>query len=99
MAWTEAPAAVESKGAAAHGFALNVSTDLDDFNLIVPCGIVDRGVTSLDSEAENPPALEQITHSVARHFGRVFGRQMLWLEALDDLLLTPAAIPVNAGLL
>ncbi|MGC2404158.1 MAG: lipoyl(octanoyl) transferase LipB [Acidobacteriaceae bacterium] len=84
-----------ARGVTTHGFALNVATDLDDFGLIVPCGIADRGVTSLQLEADNPPTLEQVIHSVARQFGRVFGRQMLWLQALDDLL----ASPVSAGLL
>ncbi len=80
-----------------HGFALNVSTDLDDFALIVPCGIRDRGVTSIEAEADSTPSLEQAANSVARHFGRVFGRQMVWVETLDDLV--PAAHAVTAGLL
>jgi lipoyl(octanoyl) transferase len=84
-----------ARGVTTHGFALNVTTDLDDFGLIVPCGIADRGVTSLQLEADCPPTFEQAVHSVSRHFGRVFGRQMLWLGALDDLLPSP----VNAGLL
>jgi lipoyl(octanoyl) transferase len=96
-----------ARGVTTHGFALNVSTDLDDFGLIVPCGIADRGVTSLQLEADAPPTFEQALHSVARHFGRVFGRQMLWLESLDDLLVTPPTklpavpmpSPANAGLL
>src|ERR1700761_8684386 len=79
-----------ARGVTTHGFALNVTTDLDDFNLIVPCGIVDRGVTSLHLEADTPPTLEQTAVSVSRHFGRVFGRQMLWLQSLDDLLPSPA---------
>ena len=80
-----------ARGVTTHGFALNVSTDLNDFNMIVPCGIADRGVTSLESEAQTPPGMEQVIHSVSRHFGRVFGRQMLWLQTLDDLLATLAA--------
>jgi lipoyl(octanoyl) transferase len=95
-----------SRGVTTHGFALNVSTNLEDFGLIVPCGIQDRSVTSLEQEAPHPPTLEQTLHSVARHFGRVFGRQILWLEALDDLLYPsskaagdPVASPASAGLL
>jgi lipoyl(octanoyl) transferase len=80
-----------------HGFALNVTTDLTDFELIVPCGIRDRGVTSIEAEVDTAPSLGQVASSVSRHFGRVFGRQMVWVEALEDLL--PYAHPVNSGLL
>ncbi len=79
-----------------HGFALNVTTDLKDFELIVPCGIRDRGVTSIEAEVDSVPSLAQVAHSVSRHFGRVFGRQMVWVEALDDLL--PYAHTVTSGL-
>jgi lipoyl(octanoyl) transferase len=86
-----------ARGVTTHGFALNVTTDLDDFALIVPCGIRDRGVTSIEVEVDPAPAMEQVVNSIARHFGRVFGGHVVWLEALDDLL--PQAHAVTAGLL
>ena len=86
-----------ARGVTTHGFALNVTTDLDDFALIVPCGIRDRGVTSIETEVDPAPSREQVVNSIARHFGRVFGRQMICLEALDDLL--PQVHAVTAGLL
>ena len=88
-----------SRGVTTHGFALNVTTDLDDFELIVPCGIRDRGVTSVEAEVDLQPApsLEQMANSVVRHFGRVFNRQMIWVEVLDDLL--PRAHAATVGLL
>jgi len=71
-----------------HGFALNVSPDLRDFSLIVPCGISDRTVTSLELEAPQspPPTLAQVSDSVAANFGRVFQRQVLALATLEELL-------------
>jgi lipoyl(octanoyl) transferase len=76
-----------SRGVTTHGFALNVTTDLQDFHLIVPCGISDRGVTSLEREVESePPTLPQVANAVARHFGRVFERPIVWVETLDDLV-------------
>jgi lipoyl(octanoyl) transferase len=85
-----------ARGVTTHGFALNVTTDLSDFKLIVPCGIRDRAVTSIEAEVDSAPSLDQVANSVSRHFGRVFGRQMVWVEALDDLL--PYAHPVTSGL-
>jgi lipoyl(octanoyl) transferase len=80
-----------SQAVTSHGFALNVSPDLRDFDWIVPCGITDRGVTSLELESplNAPPTLKQAANSVSANFGRIFQRQILAVESLDDLLATP----------
>jgi lipoyl(octanoyl) transferase len=82
-----------SRAVTSHGFALNVNTNLDYFKLIVPCGITDKPVTSLEQEMAQSslsrerklPALEDLGEQVARNFGRVFEAQTLWLESLDAL--------------
>jgi lipoyl(octanoyl) transferase len=81
-----------SRAVTSHGFALNVNTNLDYFKLIVPCGITDKPVTSLEREMEQSsfrgrkvPALDDLAQQVARNFGRVFAAQTLWLESLDAL--------------
>jgi len=55
-----------------HGFALNVSTDLDFFKLIVPCGIVDRGVTSLARLLDRSLDVRDVEAHVIEHFAEVF---------------------------
>jgi len=60
-----------------HGFALNVSTDLDYFNLIVPCGIPDRGVTSLERLLGRPIPLDEVQDRLARQFSNVFSNKAL----------------------
>jgi lipoyl(octanoyl) transferase len=77
-----------SQGVTSHGFALNVTTDLRDFEWIVPCGISDREVTSLDLEApeDRQATMEVAINSTSRNFGKIFERQMLRLESLEELL-------------
>ena len=55
-----------------HGFALNVTTDLEYFELIVPCGIADRGVTSLARILGRPIDRAEVEDRVATHFSSVF---------------------------
>ena len=55
-----------------HGFALNVTTDLDHFGLIVPCGIPDRGVTSLTRLLGRAVDTREIENRVIEHFANVF---------------------------
>ncbi|HZD44483.1 MAG TPA: lipoyl(octanoyl) transferase LipB [Acidobacteriaceae bacterium] len=105
--WTQPGGTVEEKkiaaigihvsaGITSHGFALNVTTDLKDFAWIVPCGISDRAVTSLEQESRSADlgtelALQTAAERVARQFGHVFHAQVLWLESLEELA------PVGAG--
>ncbi len=60
-----------------HGFAFNVTTNLDYFNLIVPCGISAHGVTSLEKILHRKVALEAVAASVVQHFGDVFQREIV----------------------
>jgi lipoyl(octanoyl) transferase len=58
-----------------HGFALNISTDLAYFDLIVPCGIADRSVTSLERLAGRPLDPQNVQVDVIARFKEVFGYQ------------------------
>ena len=66
-----------SRWITSHGFAFNVSTDLDYFNLIVPCGIASGGVTSLSRAVGRPVALDEAESALVRHFGEVFDRRVV----------------------
>ncbi len=59
-----------------HGFALNVDTDLSYFQMIVPCGITDKGVTSMSRLLGRAPDLDEVAAIAAKHFGEVFDRDM-----------------------
>ncbi|HKY31232.1 MAG TPA: lipoyl(octanoyl) transferase LipB [Candidatus Polarisedimenticolia bacterium] len=60
-----------------HGFAFNVTTDLSYFGLIVPCGIVDHGVTSLEKLTGRAFPLEEVAARAGARLGEVFGRRMV----------------------
>jgi lipoyl(octanoyl) transferase len=85
-----------SRGVTSHGFALNVNTDLRYFDLIIPCGITDKPVTSMQKELGREVALQDVAHSAARNFGTVFHSQMLWLESLDALLNENLGVPMRS---
>jgi lipoyl(octanoyl) transferase len=84
-----------SRGVTSHGFALNMNVDLDYFNLIVPCGIASKSVTSMAKELGQPLSSQEVAHSVSRNFGVVFQSQMLWLETLDSLLGHSFGVPMK----
>jgi lipoyl(octanoyl) transferase len=63
-----------SRWVTSHGFALNVATDLGHFGLIVPCGISDRGVTSLERLVGNAPPMDGVEDRVIHHICQVFDR-------------------------
>ena len=65
-----------SRWVTSHGFALNVATELDYFNLIVPCGIRDRGVTSLERMLGRRVAPAEVEDRMIAHLCAVFGRQV-----------------------
>jgi len=90
--WTEAESKLAAIGihisrfVTSHGFALNVNTDLSYFDLIIPCGITAKPVTSMQKELGRPLDLNAVAESISRNFGVVFQSQILWLDSLDVLL-------------
>jgi lipoate-protein ligase B len=76
------PGAASGAWVTTHGVALNVSVDLGWFDRIVPCGIRDRGVTSIARLTGASPDLRQVAESLAGRFGEVFNRAMVYEAGL-----------------
>lgn len=84
--WVDAPQGVAKicaigvkvnvRGVTKHGFALNVNTDLRYFDGIIPCGIKDKGVTSMAALMRQEVAMPGLVACVIAHFGSVFGFEM-----------------------
>ncbi len=84
-----------SRGVTSHGVAINVNTDLSFFNLIIPCGITSKPVTSMQKELGRVVPMQDVAHTLSRNFGVVFQSQILWLDSLDALLGTNIGVPMK----
>lgn len=70
-----------SRWVTSHGFAFNTSTNLEHFDLIVPCGLAGRGVTSLEKAIGRRVPLEEVENAIAGHFATVFGCEVMRASA------------------
>jgi lipoyl(octanoyl) transferase len=84
-----------SRFVTSHGFALNVNTDLSFFNLIIPCGITTKPVTSMQQQLGRELDLNAVAESISRNFGVVFRSQILWVDTLDALLGRSVGVPMR----
>jgi len=64
-----------------HGLALNANSDLSHFDLIVPCGIADKAVTSLSAELGRTVGVTDVVEPLARHLAALFGADIEWRDA------------------
>lgn len=67
-----------------HGFALNVNTDLSYFNHIVPCGITDKAVTSMEKELGSPQDMHQVKERLISHFSDIFSISFVRHHAIKN---------------
>ena len=85
-----------SRGVTLHGFALNCTTDLSWYGAIVPCGLPDRGVTSLSELAGREITVEEALPVVAERFAEVFGRRLAPAPGELTAKIRPEAAPVSS---
>ena len=106
--WIDTPNGEEKLGAlgvhlsrwvTSHGFAYNVSTDLRYFDLIVPCGIAGKGVTSVERVLGRTVSIEEVRERLVEHFASVFERDVrkMGSEELEKALQSAPAIAEHAG--
>jgi lipoate-protein ligase B len=105
-AWIDTPNGEEKLGAlgvhlsrwvTSHGFAYNVSTDRDYFDLIVPCGIAGKGVASLEGALGRSVAIDEVRDRIVAHFASTFGleiKKVATQELAERLRTTPATAVV-----
>jgi lipoyl(octanoyl) transferase len=74
------------RGVAIHGFALNVSVDLESFGAIVPCGLRAFGVTSIAKQLGTAPTMEEVASRAVLAFEHCFGLRLQRLELSDSRL-------------
>lgn len=71
-----------TRGITMHGFAFNVSTDLEMFSGIIPCGIADRWVTSVEEQTGNRPSVKEVGELAANHLAEAFDRSLAWTHPI-----------------
>jgi lipoyl(octanoyl) transferase len=74
-----------SRAVTSHGFALNVNTDLTWFNLIIPCGITSKPVTSMQQQLGHEVDFQRVIAAAACSFAEVFAADVEFVNSLDDL--------------
>jgi len=84
-----------SRSVTSHGFALNVNPDLTYFNLIIPCGITAKPVTSMQKELGKDLDMTAVAESISRNFSKVFSTEILWVESIDGLLGRTVGVPMK----
>jgi lipoyl(octanoyl) transferase len=84
-----------SRFVTSHGFALNINIDLSYFNLIIPCGITAKPVTSMLQQLGRNLDINAVAESISRNFGVVFQSQMLWVDTIDALLGRTVGVPLQ----
>jgi lipoyl(octanoyl) transferase len=103
--WIDAPAGEEKLGAlgvhlsrwvTSHGFAYNVSTDLRYFDLIVPCGISDKRVTSLERALGRRIAVDDVRDHIVAHFAPTFGVAIKRISS-EELIMALRSAPAMAS--
>ena len=84
---------VDAAGVSRHGFALNVAPDMEYWEGIIACGLLDHPAISLEQLLDPPPPMERVRQEVAAAFGQVF--EMRMIEALNGqrITSTPMALP------
>jgi lipoyl(octanoyl) transferase len=101
--WVDAPSGEEklaalgvhlSRWVSSHGFAYNVSTDLQFFDLIVPCGVAGKRATSLERATGRAVPISEVRERLVAHFATVFERQPVHIrrEELEQRLRTAPAV-------